>query len=173
LRLQAADLARTVTNLEQVWERLVPNRPFAYFFLDENFNQQYRADERFGQVFAAFAALAILIACLGLLGLASFTAEQRLKEIGIRKVLGASAAGIVGLLSSEFVTLVVIANLVAWPIAHYAMNKWLQEFAYRVDLSWWLFVVAGGLALVIILITVSTQALKAALANPVEALRYE
>ncbi|MGH7495371.1 MAG: ABC transporter permease [bacterium] len=173
LRLKTADMARTTAMLKQSWERLIPDRPFEYFFLDENFDRQYRAEEQFGRVFGVFAVLAILIASLGLYGLASFTAEQRFKEIGIRKVLGASAVGIVGLLSKEYCTLVALANIIAWPIAYYSMRKWLQDFAYRLDLSWWLFVLAGGLALAIALISVSTQALKAAFANPVEALRYE
>lgn len=117
--------------------------------------------------------MAIFIACFGLFGLASYAAEQRTKEIGIRKVLGASVSGIIGLLSKDFVKLVLLANLIAWPLAWYAMNKWLQSFAFRVEVEWWVFALAGGLALLISLLTVSTQAIKAALANPVEALRYE
>jgi len=173
LRIKTEDVVQTVAGLKQTWEKLVPNRPFEYFFLDESLDQQYRADEQFGQVFGVFAILAISIACLGLFGLASFTAEQRFKEIGIRKVLGASVTGIVGLLSKEFLALVALANIMAWPIAYYSMSRWLQDFVYRVEVSWWLFVLAGGLALLIALLTVGTQAMKAALANPVEALRYE
>jgi putative ABC transport system permease protein len=124
-------------------------------------------------LFSYFSGLAIFIACLGLLGLASFSAEQRTKEIGIRKVLGASVASVLALISKDFLKLVMVANLIAWPLAWYAMNRWLQNFAYRVDMSWWVFALAGGLALAIALVTVSTQAIRAALANPVNSLRYE
>jgi putative ABC transport system permease protein len=144
-----------------------------YYFLDENFNELYQAERRTGKIAGAFTVLAVFIAVLGLFGLASFATEQRTKEIGIRKMLGASLAGIVGLLSKDFVRLVLFANLIAWPSAYLAMNKWLQDFAYRIDIGWWVFALAGGMALVIALLTVSTQAIKAALANPVEALRYE
>lgn len=117
--------------------------------------------------------LAVVIACLGLYGLAAFSAEQRTKEIGIRKVLGASVKNLVGLLSKEFLRLVIIANIIAWPLAWYAMNQWLQNFAYRINIAWWVFVLAGGLALLIALLTVAYQAIKAAVANPVKSLRYE
>jgi putative ABC transport system permease protein len=120
-----------------------------------------------------FSALAICIAGLGLFGLAAFAAEQRTKEVGVRKVLGATVTGVIALLSRDFVKLVLIANIIAWPVAWFAINKWLQGFAYRVDIQWWLFALAGGLVLLIALLTVSTQAIKAALANPVESLRYE
>ncbi|MCH7729549.1 MAG: FtsX-like permease family protein [Planctomycetes bacterium] len=125
------------------------------------------------QIVSYFAVLAVLVSCLGLFGLASFTAEQRTKEIGVRKVLGATVANVTSLLSKDFIKLVLLANLLAWPVAWYAMNKWLQDFAYRIEISWWVFGLAGGLALVIALLTVSTQAVRAALANPVESLRYE
>jgi putative ABC transport system permease protein len=133
----------------------------------------YRAETKVGEIFSIFAALAIFTACLGLFGLASFTAEQRIKEIGIRKVLGATVSNVAMLMSRDFVKLVLVANLLAWPLAWYAMNRWLQDFAYRIDISWWVFALAGGMALLIALLTVSIQAVKAALANPVEALRYE
>jgi putative ABC transport system permease protein len=120
-----------------------------------------------------FAALAIALSCLGLFGMAVFSIERRTKEIGIRKALGASVSGVVTLLSKDFVKLVLIANVIAWPVAWYAMNKWLQDFAYRIDLGWWTFMLAGGVALLIALLTVSAQAIRAALANPVESLRYE
>jgi putative ABC transport system permease protein len=141
--------------------------------VDQNLEQQYRAEARMGSVLGYFTFLAIVIACFGVLGLVSFSAENRTKEIGIRKVLGASVAGIVNLLSMDFVKLVLLGNCIAWPMAYFAMNSWLQNFAYRIDIGWWMFALAGGLALLIALATVSTQALKAALANPVEALRYE
>jgi putative ABC transport system permease protein len=141
--------------------------------LDESVDQLYKSEQRFQEIFFYFSMLAIFIALLGLLSLASFFTEQRAKEIGVRKVLGASVASVVKLLSKDFLKLVVLANLIAWPIAYYFMNRWLQDFAYRVEAGWSVFVLAGGLALVIALLTVSTQAIKAALANPVEALRYE
>lgn len=120
-----------------------------------------------------FAGLAIALSCLGLFGMAVFSIERRTKEIGIRKVLGASVGGVVTLLSKDFIKLVLLANLIAWPVAWYAMSKWLQDFAYRIELGWWTFALAGGVALLIALLTVSAQAIRAALANPVEALRYE
>jgi putative ABC transport system permease protein len=124
-------------------------------------------------LFTAFSLLAVLVACLGLFGLAAFAAEQRTKEIGIRKVLGASMSGLVGLLSKDFMKLVLIANIIAWPVAWYAMNKWLEEFAYRINIAWWIFALAGTLALLIALLTVSYQAIRAAVANPVKSLRHE
>ena len=128
---------------------------------------------RVGPLVGTFALLAILVACLGLFGLAAFTAEQRTKEIGVRKVLGASVKSIVLLLSKEFATLVLVANLIAWPVAYFVIGDWLQNFAYRVDVAWWVFLLAGVTALLIALGTVGYQALRAALSNPIEALRYE
>jgi putative ABC transport system permease protein len=156
-----------------MWSKFAPSYPLDYYFLDDDFARLHQADQQLGRVFQAFALLAIGIACLGLFGLAAFTAERRTKEIGVRKVLGATVTNVVTLLSKDFVKLVLLANLIAWPLAWYAMNKWLQSFAFRVEMEWWVFALAGGLALLIALLTVSTQAIKAALANPVEALRYE
>ncbi|MGH7452479.1 MAG: ABC transporter permease, partial [bacterium] len=173
VKLHPENLATTLAELEQSWQRFFPEAPFEYFFLDDTFDRLYRTEESWGRAIGFFALLSIFIACLGLLGLAAFTAEQRTKEIGIRKVLGASVTGIAGLLSKDFVKLVLAANLIAWPLAYFAMNKWLQDFAYRIDMGWWVFALAGGIALLIALLTVSTQAIKAALANPVESLRYE
>lgn len=173
LRLKTGNTAETMAFVQRKWSALLPDKPFEYFFLDEDYDKQYQAEQRLGTVFSNFSILAIFIACFGLLGLASYAAEQRTKEIGIRKVLGASVSGIVGLLSKDFVKLVLVANLLAWPVAWYAMSHWLQGFAYRVDLGWWIFALAGGVALLIAVLTVSTQAIKAALANPVKALRYE
>jgi putative ABC transport system permease protein len=173
LKVSTANLPETIAAIERIYKTLFPGNPFSYNFVDEKFNEQYRNDRRFAALFSVFAGLAILIACLGLFGLASFSAQQRTKEIGIRKVLGASVSGIVALLSREFVKLVLVANIIAWPVAYFVMNKWLQDFAYRINIGWWIFALAGGLALLIALLTVSSQALKAALANPVEALRYE
>jgi len=172
-KIQTADVQGTIASLQKVWEKHFPADPFSFFFLDELFDKQYKADMVFGKVFGAFAFLAVLIACFGLLGLSAYNVVQRTKEIGVRKVLGASVASIAGLLSKDFIKLVLAANLAAWPIAYFAMNRWLQDFAYRIDIGWWVFALAGALALLIALLTVSTQAIKAALANPVEALRYE
>jgi putative ABC transport system permease protein len=172
-KIQTADVQGTLAALQKVWDKHFPADPFNFSFLDELFDQQYRADMVFGKVFGAFAFLAVLIACFGLLGLSAYNVVQRTKEIGVRKVLGASVVSIAGLLSKDFVKLVLAANLVAWPIAYFAMNRWLQDFAYRVNIGWWVFALAGGAALFIALLTVSLQAIKAALANPVEALRYE
>ncbi|MCI0692121.1 ABC transporter permease [candidate division KSB1 bacterium] len=172
-RIATDDVTSTIAFLKNSWQAIDPARPFDFFFLDAFYDQQYRAEEKLEQIFGVFTALAIFIACLGLLGLAAFAAATRTKEIGIRKVLGAATPGIVMLLSKDFLKPVGIAFLLACPIAYFFMNKWLQDFAYRTDIGWWIFALAGGLALVIALLTVSTQAIKAALANPVEALRYE
>jgi putative ABC transport system permease protein len=173
VRIRTDDIPGTLAFLQEEWQRHRPDYPFSYYFIDERFNQRYENEEKLGKLFGVFSLLAIFIACLGLFRLAAFTAEQRTKEIGIRKVLGASIGGILALLSKNFVKLVVIANLIAWPVAWYAMNHWLQNFAYRVEIGWRMFALASCLALVIALVTVSMQAIKAALANPVESLRYE
>ncbi len=173
IRLRPENLAATVQVVESLWKEFVPQQPFEFSFLDQDFDALYRAEERTGKIFGLFAALAIFIACLGQFGLASHTIQKRTKEIGVRKVLGASATSIVGLLSKEFVRLVVIAMLIAAPMAYYIMSRWLQDFAYRITIGWWVFALAGGMALVIALLTVSVQSIKAALANPAEALRYE
>ena len=173
VRVVAQEIPATIEFLRTTWQRFDSRDPFEYYFLDARFAQLYASEQRLMQTFSLFSLLAVLVAGLGLLGLTSLAAEQRTKEIGIRKVLGASVAGVVGMLSKDFVKLVLIANIIAWPIAYVAMNRWLEDFAYRVEMSWWLFATAGGLALFISLLTVSFQAVKAALANPVEALRYE
>jgi putative ABC transport system permease protein len=152
---------------------MVPAQPFESSFMDDDFNHIYDAEQRTGSIFINFAVLAILIACLGLFGLVTYAAEQRSREIGIRKVLGASVNNIVGLLSKDFLGLVIIAALIAFPLAGWAMHRWLQDFAYRVNIGWWVFLVAGLLALLIALVTVSVQAIRAALANPVESLKAE
>ncbi len=167
------DLGSTLAFLEQQWQTLGPDRPFEYFFLDQDYDRLYSAEERVGELFGFLAFLTILIACLGLFGLAAFMAEQRTKEIGIRKVLGATVPGIILLLSKEFTRLVVVAFVIAAPVAYIAMNGWLEDFAYRIEISWWIFLAAGLSALLIAWLTVSYQAIKAALTNPVKALRYE
>ncbi len=173
VRVSRSDLENSIKLLESEWKTFAPTMPFEYKFLDEGFAEQYLAEQRLGKIFLIFSVLTIFIACIGLLGLAAFATEQRTKEIGVRKVLGASVPNLVALLSKDFSKWVLLANLVAWPVAYFAMNKWLQDFAYRINIGWSVFALAGGLALVIALLTVSTQAIKAALANPVEALRYE
>ena len=171
--MRGENIPETIAFMEKTWKQFVPEKPFEFTFVDENLNQLYREEMRAGQLVETFAGLAILVACLGLFGLAAFTAEQRTKEIGVRKVLGASVRSIVLLLSTEFARLVLIANLIAWPVAYFLMGGWLQNFAYRVDLSWWVFALSGMIALLIALGTVSYQALRAAVANPIDALRYE
>ncbi len=173
LNLKGEDLAATVSALQQQWQTLAPQRPFNYFFLDQAFDEQYRAEARFGQLFICFAGLAIFIACLGLLGLISYTVVQRTQEIGIRKVLGATESSIVRLLSKDFLVLVLMAFVIAAPVAWYAMDQWLADFAYRTAMPWWIFALAGLLATVIAMLTVSFQSVKAALANPVDSLRNE
>ncbi|WP_026967502.1 ABC transporter permease [Algoriphagus terrigena] len=173
LKVKGDDLPKTIASVGAVWEKLAPHRPFLYSFLDEDFNKQYESDFRFRKIFTTFSVLAIMIACLGLLGLATYTAEQRTKEIGIRKVLGADVSTIVGLLSRDFIKLVLVAILVATPVAWYGMNKWLEGFAYQVPIHWWIFGIAGALAVVIALATISFQAIKAALMDPVKSLRSE
>ncbi|MGB2905488.1 MAG: ABC transporter permease [Candidatus Aminicenantaceae bacterium] len=172
-RITTENVTRTIGLLESKWKEFRPNQPFEYMFMDERFNQLYRTEQRIGKIVGVFATLAVVIGCLGLFGLAAFTAEQRTKEIGIHKVLGASAPGIIRLLLREFVILVGLANLVAWPLAYLVMRRWLQDFAYRVSPSVWIFLLAGLLTLFIALFTVSFQAVKAALADPIRSLRYE
>lgn len=155
------------------WAELAPQIPFSFHFMDADFSNVYQAEQKIGQIAITFSILAILIACLGLFGLAAFIAEQRTKEIGIRKVLGANIANLVLMLSTDFLKLVVIAAIIAFPLAWWFMNSWLQNFAYRIPISWWIFVVAGIVAVVIALITVSSQAIRAALTNPVKSLRTE
>ncbi len=167
------DLAGTIKSIKDVYEKFVSEYPFEFHFLDTDIDNFYYKEKQIHKTFTYFTFLGIFIACLGLFGLASFTAEQRTKEIGIRKVLGASVSSIVLLLTKEFTKWVLISNLIAWPFAYYAMNKWLQNFAYHINISVWLFIISAGLTLVIAFLTVSYQSIKAALANPVESLGYE
>jgi putative ABC transport system permease protein len=173
VRVKAADMPGFMSTVKDKWKSFSPNQEFNYSFMDDDFEATYRAEERVGKLFIAFSTLAIMIACLGLFGLAAYAAEQRNKEIGIRKVLGATVSGIVGMLSVEFIKLVVIAILIASPLAWYAMNKWLQGFAYRMDMQWWIIVFAGAVAVFIAFATISFQSIKAALANPVKTLKTE
>ncbi|MGD8536764.1 MAG: ABC transporter permease [Candidatus Aminicenantes bacterium] len=173
LSIDITDLNETLAFVKSQWKTLWPGYPFEQFFLDTDFDRQYRADEQIGNVFGIFTFLGLFIACLGLLGLASFTAESRIKEIGIRKVLGASVGGIVLMLSKQFTKWVLLANCIAWPVAYYFMDRWLKNFAFRIDIGIWTFVLSGVLVLLVALLTVSYQSIKAALANPVDSLRYE
>ena len=173
VRVHPHDTPGTLEFLKKKWAAFVPERPFAYSFLDQDWAKMYREEQQLGRIMGSFAALAIFVACLGLFGLASFAAERRTKEIGIRKILGASVANIVLLLSNDFTKLVVVANAIAWPLAYYAMQHWLQNFAYRIELGVEHFLLGGVIALAIAWLTVGWQALRAALANPVDALRYE
>lgn len=173
VKFRTGNTAQIIQYLEKKWEKFVPNFPFRYSFLDESINNYYKTEKRIGTLFSYATILAIFIACLGLFGLTSFMAERRTKEIGIRKVLGASVSGIVHLLTREFSGWVLLANIIALPVGGYLMHGWLQNFAYRISIDWWVYVLAGGSAFLIALFTVSFQAIKAALTNPVEALRYE
>lgn len=173
IKVSAANLPSTIKAIDNKWNQIIPNRPFEYYFLDDFFNRQYKAEANFGKLFFNFAVLAIFISCLGLLGLSSYSTIQRTKEIGVRKVLGASVSNIVNLLSIEFIKLVLIALIIASPIAWFGMDKWLQDFAYRTNLSWWVFALAGIVAILIAFLTISFQAIKAAVANPVKSLRTE
>lgn len=173
VKVKAADVSDIIASFRNQWDAFNPAAPFTYSFLDERFAFLYKAEQKTSQLFTVFAVISIVIACLGLFGLAAFTTEQRTKEIGVRKVLGASVASIVTLLSRDFLKLVGIAIIIASPIAWYGMNRWLQDFAYKIDIAWWVFALAGLLAIGIALLTVSFQSVKAALMNPVKSLRSE
>jgi putative ABC transport system permease protein len=173
VKIKSYDISGTIQSIKKTFSKFVPEYPFTYTFLDEDINTLYRGEKQTGRIIRTFSIIAILIACLGLFGLAAFAAQRRTKEIGIRKVLGATAPSLVLMLSSEFTKWVLVANIVAWPVAYYAMNRWLQDFAYRINIGFLPFVLAAILAFAIALLTVSYQAIKAALANPVDSLRYE
>jgi putative ABC transport system permease protein len=173
LRVNMGNVGTLLTQIKDEWEKMAPSQPLSYTFLDQEFNNQYLADERVGSIAISFSALAILVACLGLFGLVTFAAEQRVKEIGIRKVLGANILDIIGLLSMDLLKLVLLAILIASPVAYWVMDGWLRDFAYRTVINWWVFVLAGSAGFFIAVSTTSYQAIKAASANPVEALRSE
>jgi len=172
-RVSTTHLPALLSKVGDAWKKLSPHQQLTYSFMDQDFDASYRSEQRIGQLFIVFSTLAILIACLGLFGLAAFAAEQRHKEIGIRKVLGASVSTIVRMLSMDFIRLVVIATLIASPLAWWVMQRWLQDFAYRVDLHWWILGIAGFIAVLIAFITISFQSIRAAVANPVDSLRSE
>ena len=173
VKTKSASAGKTIESVKAEWKKFFPGNTFDYFFLDDHFDEQYKADQRFGQVFTLFTSLAILVACLGLFGLASFTTLQRTKEIGIRKVLGASVTNILRLLFREFAILLLIAFVIAVPIAWLTTSKWLQGYAFRIGLQWTFFVLPFFVIVAIALITVSFQSIKAAIANPVKSLRTE
>lgn len=173
LKVGGTDLRKTMAGVEAAWQRHFPSDPYSYFFLDAFFDHQYKADMLFGKVFGLFTLLAIFISCLGLFGLASYTVLQRTKEIGIRKVLGATVGSITGLLTRDFLQLVFVAILIASPVAWYIMNNWLSDFAFHIDMQWWMLAAAGLAAIAIAFLTVSLQTIKAALTNPVESLKNE
>jgi ABC-type lipoprotein release transport system permease subunit len=172
-RISSDNISRTISSIEAIWDRAIPEYPFEFHFLDDTIDAKYKSEQRLEMILRIFTFLAISISCFGLFGLISFTSEQRTKEIGIRKVLGASVGSVVRLLSKEFVMLVILANIIAWPVAYFVMTKWLKNFAYRTEIGIVTFLFSGFLALVIAILTVCYQSIKAALANPVDSLRYE
>ena len=172
-KIKTADISGLLATMKKHWDTFNTDEPFTYAFMDDLYNKTYASEQKTGTILNIFSILTIFVACLGLFGLATYTAEQRTKEIGIRKVLGASIMQVTQMLSKEFLKLVLIASLIAFPVAWWAMNGWLQSFAYRIAISWWMFAVAGGIALIIALLTVSFQAIRAAIANPVNSLRSE
>lgn len=173
VKLKASDFSKTIAEIDDLWAEMAPGQPFDYYFMDDSFNETYRAEQRLGYIFITFTTLSIFIACLGLFGLAAFNAERRAKEIGIRKVLGATVTQITVRLSTDFLKLVSIGIIVSLPLAWFAMNRWLQDFTYRIEIGWAVFAIAAILAVLISLLTVSHQSIKAALSNPVESLRSE
>ena len=173
VKLNGQHLQRTISFLESKWKSLVPGRPFEYRFMDEDYNKPYNAEIRLGKIMDVFAAIAILLACLGLFGLSSYAAQQRIKEIGIRKVLGASVSNIIVALSKDFIRLTVIAIAIALPVAGWATAKWLRDFSYRTDINWSIYVIASIVTTLFTLAAVSFQAIRAAVANPVKSLRTE
>jgi putative ABC transport system permease protein len=173
LKIDGRHTEEAINHLKKIWKSSAPDVPLEYAFVDESVARQYGNEQKMQGIFYGFAGLSLLIACLGLFGLSIFIVERKVKEIGIRKVLGASITGIVGLLSRDFMKLILIAAVIASPLAWYFMQEWLQDFAYRVNIGWWVFGIAGSIALLIALITISFRAIRAAMANPVKSLRTE
>jgi ABC-type antimicrobial peptide transport system permease subunit len=173
IKLSTTNIAYTMQSIKKIWQQTFPDYVYEYRFLDDKIAGFYKQESQLSELYKIFAAIAIFLSCLGLYGLASFMAVQRIKEVGIRKVLGATAGNIVYLFSKEFITLIAVAFAIATPVAWYFMHQWLQNYAYRINISWWLFAASGALAIVIALITVSFQAIKAAIANPVKSLKTE
>jgi putative ABC transport system permease protein len=173
VKVSGHNIQGTLAAIEKTWKKYLPEIPSQFTYLDDRFVDLYKAEQRQGTIFTVFACIAIFIACLGLFGLSAFTISQRVKEIGVRRVLGANVDSIVFLLSKDFMTLVLISSIIAFPVAWYAMNSWLRDFAYRIDMQWWVFILAAVVALIVALATVSFHAVKAAVANPVNSLRSE
>jgi putative ABC transport system permease protein len=173
IKIQEGEMASSLDFIEKTWKDSVPMFPFIYSFLDSDFDQSFRATERLGRLSTTSTSISIFIACLGLLGLAAYTAQQRTKEIGIRKVLGSSSSGIIMMLSREFMKWVMISNVIAWPAAYFVMSQWLQNFAYKTSIGLWIFILSAFLSLLLAVLAVSFQAFKAGTADPVNSLRYE
>ncbi|MEH6512031.1 MAG: FtsX-like permease family protein, partial [Maribacter arcticus] len=173
VKIQPGDFTNAIARIEGVWNTIVPGEPFDYYFMEDAFNNTYQSERRLGNIFIIFTVLSLLIACLGLFGLAAFNAEKRIKEIGVRKVLGASVSQISMRLTVDFLKLVGIAILISLPLGWYVMNKWLEDFTYRINIPWWIFLLAAFLAVLISVLTVSYQSIKAAIVNPVKSLRSE
>jgi putative ABC transport system permease protein len=173
IKVGTADLPETIAQIEAAWNKVAPGQPFNYYFMEDSFNNTYQAEQQLGRIFMTFTILSIVIACLGLFGLAAFNAEKRTKEIGIRKVMGASVSQIAYKLSIDFLKLVAISILFSLPLGWFAMNKWLEDFSYKIEIGWWVFVLAAVLAVAISVATVSYQGIKAAIVNPVKSLRAE
>jgi len=173
VKVKTSDMSRLVKSVTNVWNNFSPNQTIRYTFMDESFARMYTDVQRMGRIFSTFTTLAIIVACLGLFALSSFMIEQRMKEIGIRKVNGAKSIEVTTILNKDFLIWIFISFIIACPIAYYAMHKWLQNFAYKTELSWWVFALAGIMAVAVAVLTVSWQSWSAATRNPVEALRYE
>lgn len=173
LKVNTNDYASTLKQIQAQWERAFPQSPFDYFFLDDYFNNQYQSDQQFARIFSLFAGLAILIACLGLFGLSSYMTLQRTREIGIRKVMGASILNLMALLSQDFLKVIAFASIIILPILYYVLKNWLQNYAYQMEIHWWLLALPVVLVWLMAFITISFQTIKTAFANPVKSLRYE
>lgn len=173
IKISSENIHKTIAGVEKIWQSDFGRHVFDYYFLDEMFNRQYKSDMVFGEIVNIFSVFTLLITCLGLLGLAAYSTVKRTKEIGVRRVLGASVNNIVFLLSKEFIKLIFIAIVISVPISSIMMNRWLKDFAYRINIEWWIFVFVGTGAILIALLTIGFQAIKAALANPVKSLRSE
>ena len=173
IRTSPANIQHIIGKLKTAFQGVYPDYPFSYGFVDQDLSKLYRSEQQMGKLFNVFSVVSIIVSCLGLFGLATFATQRRIKEIGVRRVLGASAAGIVAMLAKDFVKLVFAALLVAFPVAWWVMNKWLDNYVYRAEISWWMFVLAGLMSIMIAFLTISYQSIKAALANPVDSLRTE
>jgi putative ABC transport system permease protein len=173
VKIEAGDFETAISGIEGIWNNVAPGQPFNYYFMEDSFNDTYQSEQRLGKIFIIFSSLSIFIACLGLFGLATFNAQKRTKEIGIRKVLGATVGQISYRLTMDFLKLVAVAISISLPIGWFAMNKWLEDFSYKVEIGWWVFILAAFLAISIAILTVSYQSIKAAVVNPVKSLRTE